>query len=105
MSQVTPIQVVAGMQLFGIYGCMTTRSEFTERFNKTFGTNHDEIDFAITFDELEEAGAISQFENTPEGSEPLFIAISDNFNEIMLSYIRKAMRVEASRTRAYWERH
>jgi hypothetical protein len=100
MSKVSSLQKVAGLQIFNE---SLTRKEFTEKFNKAFDTNHDEMDFAVTFNEWELAGAISRLENC-EG-EPLFMSISDRFEVIMQSYIRIALRVEASHTKAFWASH
>lgn len=102
MSRVTVLQQVAGLQIFNE---SLTRSEFTRKFNKTYGTNHDEIDFALSFDEWEAAGAISKLEGCKVAGEPLYMSISDDFEQIMTSYIQKAMRVESAHTKAYWAGH
>jgi hypothetical protein len=99
MSQVSNVQAAAGLFIFT--ECMT-RKEFTDKFNKTFDTKHDEIDFAITFNEWELAGVISRIHSKVDEDNTLYMPVVDDFNKVMISTFRRSINVEQSHIRAYW---
>jgi hypothetical protein len=102
MSQVSNIQAAAGLFIFT--ECMTIK-EFTDKFNRTFDTKHDEIDFHITFNEWILAGAISRLHSDLDEDKALYMPIVDKFNTVMVTSFRRAMQVEQSHSRTYWLGH
>lgn len=104
MSQVTVIQKAAGLFLFDQ---IMTVDEFVNLFNRTFGTNHDVLDFATTINEWRLAGVLQGVDanDTCALGDQYYFPTLDKFVSVLTSTFKKAIEVEQSHNRAYWAGH
>lgn len=99
MSQITHVQKAAALVI--LPGCFTIK-EFTDKFNRTYETKHDEWDFTSLIHEFELGGVVKRLcTRTERTDEAIFISVDNQIFGEQVRTLKKAIEVEQSHNRAY----
>lgn len=103
MSQITHVQKAAALTI--LPGTFTVK-EFTDKFNTTFDTKHDEWDFTALIHEWELSGIVKRLcTRTERTDEAIFISVDSHIFGEQIRTLKKAIEVEQSHIKAYWANH